>query len=274
MRTTVIAATCVLLITPQRSPGQDSRNPGILFAWGTINVALAPDAAEGLRLLSATTPSAGPAVGQRGFEANFVPDSARAWAAQADSLLAHPPDTGWVTSRPVTDRWGSGMVLVLRRQKARGHLDEYLLFFRPHGTDPFRIQLTPSAAVDFIRGVQEQAALAGWSPAPPRKMDSTVTVVTSDAVPVQRKPEFLRGPMLQYPELLREEGVTGAVWAQFRVDSAGHPDPTTLRVLFSNNPAFSDEVRRWAKYAVFQPAVLYGHPVPVMVEMPFTFTLR
>ena len=218
MRTTVIAALLLVLSRPSR--GQESTQGVFFCSWGTINVALAPDVAEGLRLFSATTTTAGPAVGLRGFEANFIPDSAQAWAAQADTILAHPPDTGWVTTRPLTDRAGSGMGLALRRQKAGGHLEEYLVFFYSGGRNPLRIQLTPNAAVDFVRGVRDQAALAGWSPAPPRPVDSSVVLLPGGAVPIQRPPELLHGPMLQYPELLREEGIVGAVWAQFRLDSA------------------------------------------------------
>lgn len=269
----VLSSWSAALPAPPAPPAQ-GRDPGILFSWGTINVALAPDSTDGLRLLSATTPRAGPAVVQQSFEADFIPDSASRWALAAESLLAHPPDTGVAATHPLIGRWGSGILMALRRERAGGEVERYLLLFRARGTDPFRITLTSDAAGEFARGMRDEAAQAGWSPKPP-PVDSTARVTTSAGAPaVRRTPRFLRGPMLTYPEGLRLQGITGVVWAQFIVDSTGRPEVSTLRVLYSNSPDFSMAVRRWAEAAQFEPASIDGHPRAALVELPFTFTLR
>lgn len=250
---------------------QDQDTPGVLFSWGSINVALAPDNTAGLRLLSATTPKAGPAVGQRSFEVALIPDSAERWAASAESLVAHPPDTGWSETRALLSRWGSGIMLALHRERAGGDVERILVFVQA-GKAVLRVTLTGNTATDFITAVQEQALQARWAPRPP-KVISTGVPTTLDTGAVVRSPRYLRGPMLVYPEELRLQSVTGAVWAHFIVDSTGRVEDSTFQVIYSSSRQFSAAVRRWAEGARYEPAAINGHPIPVLVEVPFTFTL-
>lgn len=261
----------VALTLPVRASAQDNDTPGVLFSWGTINVALAPDSTAGLRLLSATTPRAGPAVGQHSFEVAFVPDSAERWAASAESLVAHPPDTGWSETGALLSRWGSGILLALHRERAGGDVERILVFVQA-AKAVLRVTLTGNTATEFITAVREQGLQARWAPRPP-KVISTGVATTFDSGAVQRPPRFLRGPMLIYPEELRRQSITGAVWAHFIVDSTGRIEDSTFQVIYSNSSQFSAAVRRWAKGAQFEPAAINGHPVRTLVEQPFTFTL-
>lgn len=272
MRSTAGLALICLFLVPRPTLAQ-TEPPGVLFSWGTINLALAPDTAEGLRLLSATTPRAGPAVGERSFGVSFIPDSAERWAVAAESLLAHAPDTGWTATTALLGHGGSGILLALHRQRAGGEVERILVFIGRGNKAVFRVTLTGNTASEFVRGMREQALQARWVPPRP-KVDSTGLATAVDTSAVQRPPSFLRGPALTYPEVLRQQGLTGAVWARFILDTAGHPDLSTLRVIYSNSPEFSAAVRTWAKGARFEPAAINGRPIRALVEMPFTFTLN
>ena len=90
----------------------------------------------------------------------------------------------------------------------------------------------------------------------------------------------------QYPDILRSRGVAGVVIADFIVDTAGHALPESIKdvwpaslkrptgELLTYYNEFAQSVFKWIKTAKFIPAQSGGCPVPQLVEMPFTFSLR
>jgi protein TonB len=78
--------------------------------------------------------------------------------------------------------------------------------------------------------------------------------------------------MPEYPAVLRQDGVTGTVLAEFVVDSNGNTDMRTLQVLHSDNRFFTQAVRRALPYMRFVPAESSGHRVAQRLQMPFSFT--
>jgi protein TonB len=78
--------------------------------------------------------------------------------------------------------------------------------------------------------------------------------------------------MPEYPSNLRSEGVSGAVLAEFVVDSSGHADMSTLQILRSDNRFFTLAVRRALPNMRFIPAESSGHRVSQRLQMPFSFT--
>jgi TonB family protein len=81
-------------------------------------------------------------------------------------------------------------------------------------------------------------------------------------------------PPPRYPPELRARGIQGDVLVQFVVDSAGKPEPGTLRVLRSTDPEFAHEVARVVRLMRFFPAQLAdGKRVRQLVRMPFQFML-
>lgn len=76
-----------------------------------------------------------------------------------------------------------------------------------------------------------------------------------------------------YPPELLAKGAEGTVYAQFVVDTTGHVDTTTVRVLSSPDPQFEASVRTALARMLFHPAKRGGHKVRQLVEQHFRFTI-
>lgn len=76
-----------------------------------------------------------------------------------------------------------------------------------------------------------------------------------------------------YPELLRASGIDGTVLAQFVVDTTGRADLSSLVILESAHPLFSEAVRRALPRTRFLPAEVGGRRVRQLVQQPFRFGL-
>ena len=77
-----------------------------------------------------------------------------------------------------------------------------------------------------------------------------------------------------YPPALKAQGVGGTVATKFVVDTTGHVDMRTFRVLRSDDTAFTRAVRATVARAEFLPALLDGRKVRQYVEQPFTFAVE
>jgi TonB family protein len=66
--------------------------------------------------------------------------------------------------------------------------------------------------------------------------------------------------------------VRGRVVVQGIVDTTGHLEPASLKIVASPNPAFDQPTLRWALKAQFRPARFEGRPVRVLVHLPVDFT--
>jgi len=91
---------------------------------------------------------------------------------------------------------------------------------------------------------------------------------------VERPAEGLKGPTPNYPETLRAAGVEGVVKAQFVVDTSGHAEPGSLKIISSDNELFSAAVRSALPRMRFRPAEVGGRKVRQLVEQPFQFSLN
>lgn len=77
-----------------------------------------------------------------------------------------------------------------------------------------------------------------------------------------------------YPALMLKLKIEGLVLARFVVDTLGHADLNTFRVLQETDPEFVVAVRKALPKMKYRPAVLAGKRVPQLVEQPFTFRIR
>jgi periplasmic protein TonB len=77
----------------------------------------------------------------------------------------------------------------------------------------------------------------------------------------------------EYPEELREQGVTGGVLMQFVVDTTGRVDPRTIALLRCSHPLFALAVRQALPKMKFRSATIDGHRVRQLVQEPFAFGL-
>jgi len=78
-------------------------------------------------------------------------------------------------------------------------------------------------------------------------------------------------PAPSYPEEMRRSGIQGEVLAQFVVDTLGHADMSTFKVLRSTHEEFTYAVRITLPKIKFFPAELNQRRVRQMVQMPFHF---
>lgn len=83
-----------------------------------------------------------------------------------------------------------------------------------------------------------------------------------------------RSPKPVYPSALQGAGVEGAVRAQFVVDTSGHAEPGSLKILSSPNELFSQSVRNALPKMRFFAAEVGGHKVRQLVEQQFTFNIH
>jgi protein TonB len=80
-------------------------------------------------------------------------------------------------------------------------------------------------------------------------------------------------PGPRYPDMLRSANVEGEVLAQFVVDTTGHADMSTFKVLKSTHDLFTNAVKNTLPNMKFFPAEVGGKKVKQLVQMPFQFSL-
>ncbi len=80
-------------------------------------------------------------------------------------------------------------------------------------------------------------------------------------------------PAPEYPNSMRETGVTGRVVAQFVVGANGRVEPGSIKIMESTNPAFAAAVREVLPRHRFSPAKIGGKAVRQIVQQPFLFRL-
>jgi hypothetical protein len=90
------------------------------------------------------------------------------------------------------------------------------------------------------------------------QVDETAERFASSAAPV-------------YPRELIAIGMEGYVQAIYIVDSTGTVDTTTVEVVWSDDPRFTESVRTALGLARFRPAKRGGKPVRQLVEQRFRF---
>lgn len=96
--------------------------------------------------------------------------------------------------------------------------------------------------------------------------------VLTEAV-VDQRPELVAFGRLVYPESLRLARVTGSVVLEFILDTLGHPEPDSYRIVSSPEPAMSAAAIRAAQEAQYRPARVGGRAVRVLVNQPINFTI-
>jgi TonB family protein len=80
-------------------------------------------------------------------------------------------------------------------------------------------------------------------------------------------------PEPAYPSILRQTRQIGKVMTAFVVDTTGRAVMSTLKIVETSNPLFSEEVRKVLGRYRFNPAEVNGRKVPMHVQLPFDFRL-
>jgi TonB family protein len=86
-------------------------------------------------------------------------------------------------------------------------------------------------------------------------------------------PVRLWSPALAYPPAMLAAGIEGKVVLEGVVDSTGHVDPSSIRVLRSSDPAFDDAAITMLRGTRFKPAERDQQAISALVKIPIDFAL-
>ena len=78
-------------------------------------------------------------------------------------------------------------------------------------------------------------------------------------------------PTPRYPPVLQSAGIAGAVDLQYVVDTTGHAEPGSFKVLKTTHPAFVDPAKEAISKGVFKPAKFKGQAVRQLVQQRISF---
>jgi TonB family protein len=78
----------------------------------------------------------------------------------------------------------------------------------------------------------------------------------------------------RYPEALRQAGIEGSVTVTYIVDAAGLVEPSSIRIVSSDHPAFAAAVLASVGTARFTPGRVQGRAVRVLVRQIIRFATR
>jgi periplasmic protein TonB len=78
-------------------------------------------------------------------------------------------------------------------------------------------------------------------------------------------------PTPRYPPVMQSAGIAGRVDLQYIVDTTGHAEPGSLKVLKSTHQAFEEPAKETIQKSVFKPARFRGRPVRQLVQQAVTF---
>lgn len=80
-------------------------------------------------------------------------------------------------------------------------------------------------------------------------------------------------PTFEYPVILRDAGIPGRAVVQFVIDTIGHVEPESVKILERTDEAFADAARAGVLDARFTPARYGSRPVRQLSKWPVRFTL-
>lgn len=80
-------------------------------------------------------------------------------------------------------------------------------------------------------------------------------------------------PKPRYPPVLQQAGVAGFVDVQYVVDTTGHAEPNSWRVLKSTNTQFEAPAREAIMKGLFKPARIKGAAVRQLVQQRVSFNI-
>ncbi|HUF35317.1 MAG TPA: energy transducer TonB [Gemmatimonadales bacterium] len=78
-------------------------------------------------------------------------------------------------------------------------------------------------------------------------------------------------PTPRYPPVLQSAGIAGRVELQYVVDTTGHAEPGSFKVLKTTHAAFVEPAKEAISKGVFKPARYRGQPVRQLVQQAIAF---
>lgn len=270
---TQLGALLIILALPSALFAQVDPYAPARLDWTQVDVAIVPDTTGGVVVwfLSSRIHHYGK---QFQYSERFDPKDVPAWASESESLLVDDlpaSDSARGTAAPtLTSVDGAllGWQRVYRGGKWASRVS-LILYPKPGSApakDPLTLDLALADAREFLDTLIDKTKLSQYVP------EATHPPVL-DVAHVQQKPEVLSNPGLHYPDALRQDGVEGDVWLEVIVDTTGHAEPRTLKILTADDPLFEVEAKRVILGARFKPGRVDGKLVPVLILLPVRFQL-
>lgn len=100
--------------------------------------------------------------------------------------------------------------------------------------------------------------------------DSIMTEFMVDSAVVR----YEDGAAPAYPESMLKRRIEGAVIVQYVVDTLGHADTSTFRVISATHSDFALAVKLTLPRMRFRPAIMSNRLVPQLVQQPFAFKIQ
>jgi protein TonB len=90
---------------------------------------------------------------------------------------------------------------------------------------------------------------------------------------VEERPERISGPLPRYPEILKQAGIDGHVVIEAIIDTTGHAERGSIKILSSTNQLFEQPAREMMAASVFRPGKISGRSVRVRIQQPLNFAV-
>ena len=100
--------------------------------------------------------------------------------------------------------------------------------------------------------------------------DSIMTEFMVDSAVVR----YENGAAPAYPESMLRRRIEGSVIVQYVVDTLGHADTLTFRVISATHADFARAVKSTLPQMRFRPAIMANRLVPQLVQQPFAFKIQ
>jgi TonB family protein len=100
--------------------------------------------------------------------------------------------------------------------------------------------------------------------------DSIMTEFMVDSAVVR----YEDGASPAYPESMLRRRIEGSVIVQYVVDTLGHADTLTFRVISATHADFARAVKSTLPRMRFRPAIMANRLVPQLVQQPFAFRIQ
>ena len=100
--------------------------------------------------------------------------------------------------------------------------------------------------------------------------DSIMTEYMVDSAVVR----YEDGAAPSYPESMLRRRIEGSVIVQYVVDTLGHADTLTFRVISATHADFARAVKTTLPRMRFRPAIMANRLVPQLVQQPFAFRIQ
>ena len=90
---------------------------------------------------------------------------------------------------------------------------------------------------------------------------------------VTERPALVAHPPIKYPDSLKAAGVGGHVVIEAIIDTTGHAEPASVRIVSSSLAAFESPSREVVLASTYRPGRLDGRAVAVRVRIPLNFSV-